>query len=52
MTIEPEQMNVKLLGIGNRKTLYRCEFCGALTDGITSHKGFICCPDCKERNIQ
>jgi len=52
MTIEPENMTVKLLGIGTRNTKFPCEYCGAWTDGITSHKGFICCKECMKANIE
>ena len=47
MTIKPEQMTAKLLGINTRKTNHLCEFCQKiLTDGTLSYKGLICCPNC------
>lgn len=53
MVIEPENMSVKLLGTGERKTSYRCEFCRKnWTNGLTSHKGFICCKECMKANIE
>lgn len=38
-----------LLGIRKRPTMWHCQSCDALTDGITSHKGFIVCKPCKKR---
>lgn len=49
MTIEPENMTVKLLGIGEKNTEFPCEYCGAWTNGITSYKGYICCVECKTK---
>jgi len=48
--IEDEPDIRPLLEIGTKKkTVYRCQFCGDWTDGITSFGGYICCKVCKER---
>ena len=52
MAIEPEDMNVKLLGVSERKTVYFCEYCGSHTDGLLSYKGFICCEKCKKVRLK